>query len=497
MPDIPLLNPTSVARTGGTVGYTSLSLITDPAGEAVSATYPLGSKSLLVRMDVDVPLAPLPSNTQACTITIIGRKTGLPYATRVKVDYAAVGNLSGPIMTALLPVLEIGTGDTTLGIAFDNLTPSLISDLNAGTMRVWVGFAAMDPVGAFDAGNWSIATVPTSPRVATSSLLNTTFEVTPTYIGGGSAPPQIMLELTGTSDARGSAPNFTGSASVNNGLGASASDSIAQPSIPPQNPFVTAGPTTVQRLLSNAGTTTVDMSGTCTLTTFSPGVTPLLTQTLTNAIVAPTAATVYLKGATFSVTPPDSRRILVSPILATPALSDTDMKGTAYLNDTWTVAMQTSDPATGGVVAPDATPTYEVWNSDGTVLVASGNMVSQGQTGWYAKDISIAAPTYSVGETYVVRGKATVSGTNAAGVIDAFVVRPSIGNSVWSDPLVSEVVGRPTTMGGALRRVLTMQINRLTKSGNVVVAYDDDQTTTLGQQGYSVTETGFDRSNQA
>lgn len=169
---------------------------------------------------------------------------------------------------------------------------------------------------------------------------------------------------------------------------------------------------------------------------------------------------------------------------------------TRYLDDVVPVTLQASN---GMGAATDATgsPTYRVYEQLTDTPILNGMLAKvddSNTTGFYGASFTASvANGFEVGKTYTVRAAATVDAVDQAGIIDRFVIRDSIGDSVWLATLASDAAGAPTTFGGALKRILSKLQNRMNKSGNVVRLYADDNATVIATSQYSLTDTGFDR----
>jgi hypothetical protein len=270
----------SVARTGSTDAWTGL---TNAQGSddqyATSSPLVPGDKTEYLRFASFQPPVVIPAAAVLGTMSVeveasVDPDTGL--ACDVE-DDAAYFLKSSVIEGAnqgtgvALPVADaVRTYELDLaatGITYD--------DLNNGLVGFQIGYA-VDPAVAYDPADWDIDVSPVSP-VYTDGALNldvtTNFVVTLTYTGGGSAPPYVIVELTGYARASGAgvgafSANYGGSVTVDNGLGGFDSGAVMGPALDPP-PTLREVTTTVSRrvdLVAGVGTTEVSMHSTTAIT---------------------------------------------------------------------------------------------------------------------------------------------------------------------------------------------------------------------------------------
>lgn len=169
---------------------------------------------------------------------------------------------------------------------------------------------------------------------------------------------------------------------------------------------------------------------------------------------------------------------------------------TRFIDDVVTFWAQLSDAT---ATATDATgdPAFQVYEEATNTPLLTGEMAKQDDAntvGLYQGQFTATSlDGFEVGKSYCVRASATVAGVGQARIVDRFVIRPSLATSVWAAPLPADQPGVPVTFEGALRRLLSKFVNRMSKSGNVVTLYAADHATPLATQGFSITDTGFDR----
>jgi len=285
-----LSNATSVARTGSTDGWPGL-----PTIPATSSPYSPGDKSEYVRIKITVgsPLASLPA---LLTVYITSDVDPNDYSGNVIIDdTVSLGDSSGPLGTNVGSNLPVSIASTvrSYNVPTDGIT---LVNLNAGNVYLWLGWKSW-LTSAYTVGTWSIGITPSSPVNAHGSktqTLATAFVVNPTY--SPSPPAYGIFNITGTAQAGGASDVFnptvyTGSVSVNNGLGVTASGTVATP---PGSPAArSAGPTTVATRIIYGQTATVNMSSSTNIVgdAFQYGD---INHTLTVAAVAPANSTLNL-----------------------------------------------------------------------------------------------------------------------------------------------------------------------------------------------------------
>ena len=289
-----LSNATSVARTGSTDGWPGL-----PTIPASSGPYSPGDKSEYVRIKIAVP-SPLASLPAMLTVYITSDVDPNDYSGNVIIDdTVSLGNSSGPLGTNAASNLAVPIPSTirSYDVPTDGIT---LVNLNAGNVYLWLGWKSW-LTSSYTLGTWSIAITPSSPVNAHGSktqTLATHFVVTPTYTP--SPPAYGIFNVTGTAQAGGASDflnptAYTGSVSVDNGLGTTASGTVATP---PGSPLSrSAGPTTVATRIIYGQSATVDMASSTNIIgdAFQYGD---INHTLTVAAVAPAASTLNLTAVT-------------------------------------------------------------------------------------------------------------------------------------------------------------------------------------------------------
>ena len=174
-----------------------------------------------------------------------------------------------------------------------------VANLNAGNVGFEIGYRV--PTYSSNPANFNISLPPLQRTEGGSSLSAThTHAVTVTWIGGGSPPPYVLLNLTGSVSAGGdgtpSPTLYEGSASVTGINGSVASGSIEAPTVDfPGTVEMIETKTVLVALTAGVGTATVQMSGTVTMTTLGPGNRSYISSQVTAGTpTTPTAATLQI-----------------------------------------------------------------------------------------------------------------------------------------------------------------------------------------------------------
>ncbi len=297
-----LSNPASVAWAGSTTAWTNVAnAITDDGSYASASSLLPGSKTEYIRCVIDAPGTPFVSKPATLSLSVNAWLfSSTDYYTDVADVVAQLGLAGGPAGTNASSgtLLTTSTGAYySFSLPTDGIS---LAQLNAGSARLFLAYQAI-PTGSttYNAGNWSVTVTPTSPSVtngAPTLHTVTNFAVVATWIGVGDAPNYVIVQLAGTADGAGTATapfaiSFSGTASVDNGLGGTASGNIEAPTVD-WPPNLSASSTVKRRLTVTAGIATygVTMDSTVSLSAYGAGNQCQITHTLTATVVQPTSS---------------------------------------------------------------------------------------------------------------------------------------------------------------------------------------------------------------
>jgi len=163
--------------------------------------------------------------------------------------------------------------------------------------------------------------------------------------------------------------------------------------------------------------------------------------------------------------------------------SGCDEMTTAYLSDVLDFYAQFTDPATGAPANPTGTPTFRIYNQlNGTVL-ATGTLtqLDSGSTvGFFGASVTLNG-SYTVGHCYVVVVLATVATVSQEGIVERFIVRDTISNTVFGGADPGPIIGRPTTIGGLISTIYRYLVNfqSVDKLAQTQTLYSDDNSTVM------------------
>lgn len=186
--------------------------------------------------------------------------------------------------------------------------------------------------------------------------------------------------------------------------------------------------------------------------------------------------------------------VTVTVYIATSVEEENIMQGTRYIDDVVTITAQFSNASTGAATDATGSPAYRVYEDQ--TLLFTGTMATldgSNTDGFYSAQFTASAANgFEVNKTYTVWVSATVATIAQAKIIDRFVIRSTVADSVWGATRTQATNLTPTTYGPMLDLVMKGQFNRFVKDGNTVTLYNDANTS-MGTQTFSVTSTGFDR----
>jgi hypothetical protein len=211
-------------------------------------------------------------------------------------DVVSLGDSSGPLGTNAASNLPVPIPSTvrTYNVPTDGIT---LGDLNAGNVYLWLGWKSW-LTSAYTPASVSFTITPSSPVSDESAkVLDVTTNFSVTWDYPGTDPAYVIANLTGTAAASGKAlpsysTNYTGTVTVDNGLGATDSGSVQAPTPDPPPTSRSAGPTAVKFRINDDASQTVTMHSTTAIV--GANQTGLVTHTLTAAAVAPSDATLNL-----------------------------------------------------------------------------------------------------------------------------------------------------------------------------------------------------------
>jgi hypothetical protein len=234
------------ARSGGTLTWSSPGDVIAGPGLASTSAYLPGVKSRWLKGSSFVPgvLLPAEATLTGLTLRIRQRATSLGEGP-CPVKLAAVDAYNG----ATLKYSTVGALVSSSWEDYDVSLPlgSMATDVagvNSGVLSARVAYDAVpDTVDAYNPAKWTVTVTPDQIQRARGSLIAfQTMTATATWIGGGAAPAFVALNLMGTASGGGEggvdlpsvyATGYTGTASVTNGCGQTATGSIMAPTPDP------------------------------------------------------------------------------------------------------------------------------------------------------------------------------------------------------------------------------------------------------------------------
>lgn len=490
MAAIAVSNPTAVFRGGATAFWSSFS----SGLPGLCGGFEPGVVGSYVRFKLQ-PSPALSALPPVVTMSVTANKIEGDLFCDIADDVAGLGDSGGILTASVAAGARITSGVRTYAIPTAGIT---LSALNAGNVYFFLAYRSRPTSNEFSSG-WTVGISPTSPvqqdGSASASNLTTDFQVTPAK---AVTSDYVIVDFDATMRGSGANPGLdpllwegtlSGSA-----LGQSGSEGFESPPDPGGQIAATLEYGAKRRLTPNAAAS-VPVTANVSLSFAGTGIVARATTELVGTVVTPELSTLRLTqvSASYAVgggTP------LGSPLMG--AFDQEIAEMTRYLDDEVALTLQTFLYATGAAADADSLPTFRVYEvvTDTPVLTASFAKLDDSNTvGLYGAVFTASAGNgFEVGKTYAVRASATVDGVAQAGVVDRFVVRAPVAQTVWSAALGADSAGAPSTTGGGLRRVVSKLCNRMVKSGNLVTTYGDDSSTALATQQYSVTDAGFDRS---
>lgn len=486
---IPLTNATSVGRSGSTVGWSGTGI------PYTSGTYVPGDKSAYLRLQLQ-PTAPLSLLPATLNLSVTWNFAPLDTGTFLISDYAALGNASGPMGPNAAHGDPIG-GTQAFGL--DVPSGFTVADLNAGSIYLYLGLSTNPSTPI-------TGTVTVSPRrgyttVSPASQHPSLSSSDPYTIDVASSSPYVMLSITASSSALGDPfSQWTGTASLNNGQGATDSGALLQTvpaSTPPPPSSRTASSTRKLRVNLSGGVASLALTATESASlnaTTSTDCSLTISSSVTASIVTPdgTTATISI----ISIGYPDPPRpwpgggVLAGRTRGSLGAGDELVR---YLDDKVTVYAQFSQPSTGAAYDPSDVPQYRVYEENADIPILTGTLAAiddANTVGWYgARFDASAANGFEVGKTYSVRGSGTVDFSPLAGGLcgGTFVLhsRPADGatfaRAVWSGDDPGDSAGRAAGLAGMLRQVWSYCVNRNQLEPGTQTLYRDDSSAAMMQ----------------
>lgn len=490
MQAVAVSNPTAVFRSGATVSWSSL-----VAGlPGLCGGFEAGTKGYFIRFKLQ-PSPALSVLPPIIKVEVTAEKIEGDLFCDIADDVAGLGDSSGVLTPSVALGVRVTNGTRTYAVPTSGLS---LSALNAGNVYFFLAYKALPTTNAFS-GGWTVGITPSAPVVqdgsAEGSNLTTSYQVTPSK---AATTDYVLVDFDATAYGSGHSPLvapalWEGTLSAT-ALGQSGSEEFQSPPDPGGQPAATLEFAGKRRLTPNVASS-VPVTANTSLSYAGEDIVARASTELTGIVVAPEPSTLRLLQVSITYASGGGAP-LASSLLGPFDKEISDM--TRHLNDDVPITLQTYLFASGVATDADTLPAFRVYEAvtDTPVLSASFAKLDDANTmGLYGAAFTASvANGFEVGKTYAVRATATVDGVAQAGVIDRFVIRDSIGSSVWTAPLAADSAGAPSTAGGVLRRVISKLCNRMVKSGNLVTTFGDDSSTALVTQQYSVTDTGFDRS---
>ena len=280
---------TSVAPGDAAWTNTGFAFVSDDSYcTSASLSYGTARTTETLRCDGFTPATPIPVSATITGLTYRAEfsKTGDLAVTNIDAQPRVAGASSGTDRST-------GTTLTTTDTVQDYVPSAnpTVAQINAGSVGFDLKFQQEDwPVAWNDPLNWTI----TVSGGGTAAAMT----VTATYIGGGSVPTRVYVGISSSAEARIEAdpPStpplpFTGTATADNGLGATVSGAVSQIVDEPEARVTDSSTQTVQiALTAGTGSTLItrDVSG----TVYTSGTRILGAYTGSAVLVVPTAAAV-------------------------------------------------------------------------------------------------------------------------------------------------------------------------------------------------------------
>lgn len=220
-----LTGATEVARTGGTSSWSNLPYgsYTDQMYASAGGVVP-GGKTQYIRYDVPAPSTALAALPDSLTFTMVAKNMLLADTeTRSTDDYVALGTAAGPVSVNAGKNNALATTDqqysytiATSGIA------DCLTKLNAGDLRLFIGFAATPATGVYYIpANWTAYNSPWKLGAVDPGPFGSSVDVLfrLTYTGPGPGPTSVVATIH-CSGTVGTPINGPDTYTINNGQGA-------------------------------------------------------------------------------------------------------------------------------------------------------------------------------------------------------------------------------------------------------------------------------------
>ncbi|AIE86987.1 hypothetical protein [Fimbriimonas ginsengisoli] len=482
MPNLNLSGGTAVSRTGATKTWSSLAV------PLVTGTYQPGDKSFYARFKV-LPSSPLAALPSTLSLLIGGNYSPASSGTFIIDDLVSLGDASAPGSNVAVMAPVSGNRNYLLGTGGFTL-----ADLNAGNVYLWLGYRA-DPTSY---SGYSVSVSPTSPvvvRGGSTVSSNPTFSITPSG-PGAYAVVDISSTSTGDGYAGGFIAGYTGTASVDNGLGVTDSGAIQEPT-PDPPPSERTASSTVRRLIPTAQSFSFSPSGTSAISVGGPTNVAQVTHSVSASVVTPDASTLTLDTLVLSFTSPTAAGGVDGPMLGSFLSADLNEMTTAYIDDTFTFWAQTTQASTGSAFDATGSPSYRIYEETTDTPILTGSLALQDDAntvGFYRGQATLSAANgFEVGKCYCVRVAATVDAIAQAGMVERFVVRPAVATSVWGALDGGNVAGRATTVLQQLGQIYRYLFNKNTIQSSAQTVYLDNSTTVMLSGSQSATDVSASR----
>ena len=319
VPSVGVSPATSVVRTGSTDAWIHPEAVFLSDAATANCTLSVGEKSELLRVASLPPTPSLPIDTtlNVVRVEVNHEKSGEAWAELDEAFFTVAGTRVGSNLATSGDVPSVLTSAAfEKTSAFGGIT---VAALNSGSVGFEVGYLT-DPASAakYDSANWTVSAVPTGPtsqKSYPSASISPIYTITATYIGSGSPPKAVVISMLGTVTASVEAsnpaiptsPDFEGTASA---VAFSASDSggidsITSTSGVPELPTQREATATARVRIPMAGvtgTTTVTLTGTCSISRSAANHSAKVVSTLSDVeVVVPTPAVVSIDSVKLSV----------------------------------------------------------------------------------------------------------------------------------------------------------------------------------------------------
>lgn len=266
------------ARPPSTITWTDPNDVIEGSGVASSDGYLPGLSSYWLKGLTFTPNVLLPAEATLTDLTLRIRQRATTVGdpdSRCPVQLKAIDAYNGATLkhSAVGSLVPDDWENVDIDLPLADMATT-IAGINAGDISGRVAYDAVpDTADAYNPAKWSVTVTPDQAASALGTLsASQNMTVTATWIGGGTPPTFVALNLTGSATGYGaghlgSATSYTGTAAVANGLGDTASGVIVGPAPdpPPAEQTASGSKKFVVSTSSGVGFKTVTMTAAVTV----------------------------------------------------------------------------------------------------------------------------------------------------------------------------------------------------------------------------------------